>query len=465
MATTVARDPQNKLVPYLAESWQVSEDGLTWEFKLRKGVKFHDGTPLTAQDYAFTFNRMWDPNAKFVQGTTGKGKSRAEAVDDYTLRLIAKEFSAYTLDGLAHNATIPLSQAYVEKVGDQIARQPLGVGPYKFKEWRTGDRVVLERNPDYTWAPSLLRQGPYYIQTIEFRIIPEVATILGGMEAGEIDYAGVEAKDLQRIKDTGQSEIYETLQLGMWPALHMNVSQPPFDDLRVRRAFNLAVDKETLIKVVLDGHGVPQYGPISPNMTGYWPGVEQIGYRFDLAKAKALMQEAGYTVGAGGILQKDGKPLRLTLKSDAYYTKLAEVIKEQYKALGVEVEIQIQELGLLFADSMAGKYELAVLGYGNTPNAGILYTWYHPSRSAAINPCRIDDPELAELLDGTRAVTDLAKNQELVDAAQKRIVEQAYVVPLYQQKNFAALAKRVKGAVFSSLSGSLYLNDAYIETN
>ena len=469
-ATLVAKDPKTgEYLPYLAESWEVSEDGLAWDFTLRKDVKFHDGTPLTAHDYAWTFQRALDPETKSpAAGSTFASIASAEAVDDYTLRLTLYQPFFPLLENLELGFAQPLSKAAVEKWGEQYGRNPVGVGPYKFKEWVTGEKVILERNPDYNWAPPFLHQGPAYIETIEWRYIPEYATQIAGLEAGEIDHIEyVLSKDVQRLIDSGKVQMFEAYNGGMRPYVTLNVSQPPFDDLKVRQAFNLAVDREAVIKVIADGAGVPQYGPIAHVTHGYWPGVEYIGYKYNLDKAKALMAEAGYTVGSSGVLEKDGQPLKVVLKTQPVdpYDKLAEVLQQQYKALDVDVEIEQKEYGAVAADLMGGTYQASVAGYDYT-EFFVVWVFFHSSNIGALNFIRMDDPELDALLDATNYETDPDKRQEACNEAQRRIVEQAYVVPLFTPTVFLPMSSRVQGAsldTFSATGNRLYVNDLWIE--
>jgi peptide/nickel transport system substrate-binding protein len=187
-ATLIARDPQTgDFVPWLAESWEISADGTVITFTLKDGILFQDGTPLTAQDYAFTLNRAVDPNmASPVAGPALIGLVSATATDDKTLviTLAAPNFSIFSTLATLNGFMMPLSKAYVESNGlDFVARNPMSVGPYKFKEWVTGEKIVLERNPDYTWGPAYA-PGPPNIETVEYRIIADQATEVAALEAG-----------------------------------------------------------------------------------------------------------------------------------------------------------------------------------------------------------------------------------------------------------------------------------------
>lgn len=466
-ASLIVRDPQTgEFLPYLAESWTAAEDGLSYEFKLRQDVKFHDGTPLTAHDYAWTFNRAKDPKTKSpTAGPSLTGLAIAEAVDDYTLRFRMAWPNSALIDTLSTPCYYqPLSQAYVEKMGDEYGRHPMGVGPFKFKEWITGEKIVLERNPDFTWGPEFTQGVPPYIETLEFRTMPEYSTQLAGLETGELDYVGLEIKDLERIQNSGQYQIFPVMNKGGGFQIAMNTTRPPLDDVRVRQAFNYAVNRAPLIQVATLGHATPLYGPLTPATLGYWPGVENMGYDYDLEHARALMAQAGYTPGDGGWLEKDGQRLTLDLKVASNWAadvKVAEILMEQFKALGVEVKLEQLEEGVLYDVLSGGDYHMSVESDLNWDNFGILFAMLHSSMVGAWNRVRVTDMD--------KMISDLttAVGPEALEAAsialQKHVIEQAYYISLFAGTDYYALNQRVKG-VLPGARWDLYLFDAYIET-
>ncbi|MBN1315213.1 MAG: hypothetical protein JXA42_07090, partial [Anaerolineales bacterium] len=347
---------------------------------------------------------------------------------------------------------------WVEEWGDDYGRHPMSAGMFRFKEWVQGEKIVLERNPNYNWGPEFSHGGPPYVENIEFLYIPEYATIIAGVEAGEIDFARInEVKDVQRIRDTGNYDILETVYNGAGPYLAMNVSMPPFDDIRVRKAFNMAADREALIQLVALGEAVPQYGPLSAGVIGYNPNADVLGaelYSFDLEAAKALMAEAGWVDNDGdGIVEKDGQPLELTMgimAGRADMQKTGEILQEQLRALGVDVEIEIQEMGIVIENTIGGNFELSVFAYdmAEFDFSFILFM------SQAANLPNHNDPKLDELLIKSRTTVDPAERQEIVNETQEYIVEQAYQVSLFAPKVFCAINKRVKDYVWDPPGGA-----------
>ncbi len=465
--TLLSKDVNGKYIPYLAASWSASEDGLTWTFKLKPEVKFHNGDPLKAQDWVYTINRAKDPATK---SPVSKGMvdpiSKAEAVDDYTLQLTLAEPFYPILDNLTSEYLMPYDQKAVEAAGDTYGQNPVGAGPYKFKEWVTDEKVVLEVNKDFTWGPIQYEganPGPYHIQTMEWRVMPEYATIVAGLQAGEIDQAGIQAKDLQTIKDTENFQIFEGISSSTFHVL-LNNSKAPFDNVKVRQAFSMATDRQAIIKIVTNGTGIELHGPISPAVIGYDPNVEQAGPKYDLEAAKALIQEAGYTYDANGkLLTPDGKPFTLVLKTPTIesYVKTAQILKDQWGSFGVDVTLEQYEWGTLSPQYVDGDFLAGTLEIG-WPEADILYLWFHSSQIGALNWPRTTIPELDTLLATTRTLTDAAERQAAVNEAQKVIAEQSYIIPIFAFKAFSPLSNKVVGAQYSDFTGILY-PDAYIK--
>lgn len=466
--TLLSQAPDGSITPYLAESWTTSADGSQIDFKLRKDVKFHDGTPMTAKDFVYAINRIKDPKTAAVQAGRAKSIKSAEALDDYTLRLTLAYPDPFILNMLSSTAVIqPLSQSYVEAKGKDFGKEFNGTGPYMLQEWTPGKRVVLKRNPDFKWAPAWAKnKGPAYIDTIEYRLLNDPATVLAGLEAGEIDYSDIGTDDLSRVEGQGDFSVIEYHMPGMLPSLHMNDSKEPFTDIKVRQAFNSAVDRDALIKIILQGHGVPQYGPLNPEMPEYWKGVESIGYKFDLDKAKKLMEEAGYKPGADGILEKDGKPLQLKLDALQPDTQLAEMLKEQLKALGVDLTIQMVDAGAFTGNMFSGAFDTMITGYGAT-TPGTMGTWYGTNPGNFNLTRHADDQALNDLINAMNTAGTAEKALVPIQDIQRRVVEQAYVVPLYSPTRYIAVNKRVQGVdpVPGFIVGPKFsIYDAYIET-
>ncbi len=465
--SVLALDPETQeFVPYLAESYSLSEDGLTWEIKFKDGMKWHDGTPFTAEDYVWTLERVM-ANPSPATGAMIDGIGSVEAIDDLTVRILMDRPNSGMLYGLTTSYTQPLPKAYIERVGaEEYSRNPIGIGPFMFKEWRTGDRIILERNPDFNWGPPYaVNQGAPYIEFIEIRTVPEYATRLAGIESGEIDLTQVRSKDIERVQNMDMVDIFPYEFQGAGPYLLFNLSQPPFDDILVRKAFNLAINREELVQVVLLGHGAPLWGVIAPATYGHWDGDKEIGYGYDLEQAKALMEEAGYALNSEGILEKDGQPLVLEFKvtpsERGDSIKTAQVLIEQFKDLGVVLELQQLESGVWQSEQTAGNYTLTIDSWG-WAEAQILMPIFHSSQMGGMNVGFVNDLELDPILLVAYMAPDRETLQQSLDEAQRYIIEKAYVAPLYSVQMHVAISKKFTGIITSAVAAQVELFDAYL---
>ncbi len=465
--SVLALDPETQeFVPYLAESYSLSEDGLTWEIKFKDGMKWHDGTPFTAEDYVWTLERVM-ANPSPATGAMIDGMASVEAIDDLTVRILMDRPNSGMLYGLTSAYLQPLPKAYIERVGqEEYSRNPIGIGPFMFKEWRTGDRVILERNPDFNWGPPYAHQGPAYIEFIEIRIVPEYSTRLAGLESGELDLAVVRSKDVERVQTMGSIDVIITFEFqGAGPYLLFNVSQPPFDDILVRKAFNLAINREELVEAVLLGYGAPLWGVITPATYGHWDGDKEIGYGYDLEQAKALMEEAGYTLNSEGILEKDGQPLVLEFKvspSDRGDSiKTAQMLIEQFKELGVVLELQQLEYGVWQSELTSGNYTITIDSWG-WAEAQILMPIFYSGMIGGMNVGFVNDPVLDPILLEAYMAPDRETLQNRLDEAQRYIIEKAYVAPLYSIQMHVAISKKFTGIITNAVTAQVELFDAYL---
>ena len=465
-STLVYLDQEGIYQPYLAESWEVSEDGLTYTFNLRQDVFFHDGTPLTAADLAFTYQRAVDPETASPFSASMLGPLLSiKAADDYTLVFTLGTPYYPFLYGLSVGGyMMPLSQTYVEENGeDYLGRYPMSVGPYKFVEWKTGEHILLEKNPDFNWGPkSWGNPGPWAIDQIEMLYIPDESTIIAGLEAGAIDFAAIETKDIKLFTELG-FEVIDTPLPGLCPYITLQTSTEPLNDLNVRRALNLAINHQAALQLLEQGKGIEQNGPLSVNQIGYWPEIEKYGYELDPEKAKNLLKEAGYQLNSDGIYQKDGR----TLSFDLYtlpaerWVKTAEVVQSMFAEIGVETTIRQEEDGVLFPRVLNGDYQMSVFCISEA-EGDILYQMFHSSQIGVFNYSYVNDPELDVILERTRTEISPLARQEALNEAQLQIVKNAYLLPIYTPERLYVINPRVKDCFYDPYN-DLILANAWFE--
>lgn len=463
----ISTDVDGNYVPYLAESWEASEDGLSWTFHLKQDVIFHNGEPFTAHDYVWTWDRCRDPEFVCpVSGSVLAPITAYEALDDYTLVLSLDKPFYPILSTLAMASYLqPLNQKAVEEAGDQYGwTVAVGVGPYRLKEWSQDEKLVLERNPDFTWGPERFEganTGPYYVETYEFRIVPDYGSTLAALEAGELDYASVQVKDVETIEASGNYQIFEVLA----PApriVTFNLDDPVFSNVNLRKAFNLATDKESILQVAVLGKGVVIHTPISPGMTGYDPVVETYGYDYDLEAAKAMLEEEGYSFDENGkVLTPEGEPFQFTLKgtSDETNTKVMQLLVDQWTKLGVDVQIEQGEWGTIAPQLFGGQYSISTIGYGYS-DVDVLNLMLHSSGKGASSFTQAADPDLDVLLDSTRTALTQEERQEAVNETVKYIMDNAMVLPMYTFYSYSAVSNRYAGVQFSPYT-DIIISDMY----
>ncbi len=456
----VALSPRNKIVPDLARSYSVSRDGLLYTFALRQDVRFQDGTPLDAAAYVATFKRLLDPATKAAVQASRLGTVAAVGATgkySFTIRL-AKPY-AFFLYQLTDSNFIPLSPKALKAEGSGFGRQPVSTGPWEVRQWQTGNQIVLARNPNYHWGPSFVRSGPPRIDKLVFRILLNDAATTDALQSGEVDEVlSLPSASEPRIQASGQYTLLKALNQGA-RFLEFNVTQPPFDDSRVRKAMNYAINRQAVVQVALNGLGVPVYGVLAPPMYGYWPGVAAYGYAYNPRKALALLAQAGY-VKRGGVLQKNGKPLAFTLltsNGDPSFPKAAVVIQDQLKGLGVAVTIQTQEFATEIATVRKGATQADLLGY-NYPIPDIFYIWFHSSQIGdGFGDSFYRDPRLDALIVKMRGTVDGAQREALVVQLEKYVSDQALWGVAWDGYTYTALQPRVKGA-FLDPRGRVILN-------
>ncbi|MEM5774251.1 MAG: ABC transporter substrate-binding protein, partial [Anaerolineaceae bacterium] len=469
--TTVG--PDGSIIPYAAQSWSVSADGLVWEFQLRSDMTFHSadgsaGDPITAKDYAWTYTRAIHPDtASPAAAALLKPLVRAEAVDDFTLRLTLSEPRPGLLFNLSAAGYLqPLPRRVLEEMGEEaFGRSPMGSGPFRLKRWMPNNRLILDRNPAYTWGPDTGQgTGPYSIGFVEFRILPDEQTLLKQLQEGVIDAAFVDADDLAAFDDPSRFDIYAQPLQGLQPYLAINLQQPPLDDLNVRKALNLALDRRTLIDDLQIGDALVQYGPLSVSMNGYWPGVEDAGYRYDPDQAADFLLASGYRRADGETFwSRDGRPLViefLTAEVDEPTARLTQAIAEQYRAFGLDVRLVTVDAAAIAEQTRAGDYQMALAGW-SYPDADLLYLLFHSGRVDFSSPGpsniqRVTDPQLDALLEQIHGGANPADRQSAIVAAQQYLLEKAVLVPLYTPVQHLVLGARVEGELFSPAFGLNY---------
>lgn len=457
-ATLITQNSDGEFIPYLAESWEFSEDGLTWTFHLRDDVTFHNGDALTAHDFVWTYERALDPD--LASPGTGRRLNGMtfEAPDDYTLVFNFPTPTISLLQFVTWGYMAPMSQRAVEEGGAEYELNPVGTGPYMVVDVRPGEGLTLERWDGYNWGPAFFdgaNTGPYNFDAIEFSILPEEATRVAALEAGDIDFVNGVSNPLDvPILEAAGVEVQQ-VPFGQVRLVYMQNHVPPFDDVRVRQALNYAVNREEITQIVTDGADQISRGPISPGMVGYDAATEEeCGYHFDLDRAKELMQEAGYSYGDDGmLLTPDGEPFDLTLTAETVDsgTAYAEVLQSMWRELGVAIELEIVEPSILYPRLTERDYEAGYGRRGGWTSYDYLYAIYHSSTGRDLPGSMrsaVDDPITDALLEKNRGMAiDNPELQGSINELYCHIAAQSYSVWISDGVFRPSVGQRVNGTV------------------
>ncbi|WP_103107439.1 ABC transporter substrate-binding protein [Brevibacillus reuszeri] len=451
--TLVYMDPTtHEIKPHLAESYTITPDGKTWTFKIRSGITFHDGTLLTAKTYKETFDRIFDPKTKAtsVLSTLGAVK-RVKAPDDQTLILELKEPFAPLLINLSIPGWLqPLSMKAIEKSGTDYGRNPVGVGPWKFESWQPGQTVTLTRNDQYKWAePYYENRGQVRPDKLVFKFVIDKQTRLAALDSGSIDIAiNVPAKDIKKYRSSEEFEVIERMRSGIGLLLEMNMRTEALQDVEVRKALNMAINKEAIIQAALQGEGEIAHSFLPPTFFGYDKAVEELDYKYSQEEAKKLLDAAGWKMGADGTREKNGKKLSLTLLSSESQAKETQLVQAMLGEVGIKVTINNMDPAAMLDAASKGQFDLTVMSYTDV-DPDIFYLFFHSSQIGVFNDSAINDPKLDELLVKGRTTVDLEARKQVYSEVQKYMIEQAYLVPIYIDKQFIVVNRRVKGLKLS----------------
>lgn len=450
--TLVYQDPQTgKFVPGLAQRWEVSEDGRTYTFYLKRGVAFHDGTPFDAEVVRFNLERITGADlasqkARFMLGPF----ERAEVVDAYTVRILLSEPFAPLLDSLSQVYLGMASPTAVEQWGDEYQLHQVGTGPFAFVEYVPGDHLLLRRNPDYRWGPSVYQHRQAQLNEVEFRFFTDPATRSPALETGEADVMGeIPPQDALRLQESPDFRIEAVPIPGVSLMLFMNTARPPLDDIRVRQALLYGTDRATVVATIFRDTSPVAYGPLAAVTIGYDPAVREY-HPYDPARAVALLEEAGWTDSDGdGFRDRDGEPLvlQMVLMSWGYMPEVGQLLAAQWADLGVGVESRV--VSYPEALEIAGKGEHHLIPFslsGSDPD--ILRKFFHSQ--ALFNWSLVNDPEMDGWLDEAAQVSDTAQRAALYSRVQRRVMEQALVIPIRDYVNLNGVSSRVQGLRFDA---------------
>jgi peptide/nickel transport system substrate-binding protein len=429
-----------EVVPGLAERWETSADGLTWKLALRRNVKFHDGTPFNAEAVVFNFERWMLESHPYHKGVFEYWKSMfggfpgfvksVKASDDGTVEFVLEKPMAPFLANLAMPMFGIASPTAVKKYGDDYFKNPVGTGPFRFKEWRKDDRIVLERNPDY-WGEKAL------LDRVIFRSIIDNSARLLELQAGSIDLMEfLSPDDLPTVKNDAN------LQLVLRPSMNVgylwwNVEKEPFGKLEVRRAIGHAINKRAIVDKLFGGIGIAAKNMLPPSLWGYNDAV--VDYEYDAAKAREYLAKAALPDGFKTKLWAMPNPRPYMPQP----TKIAEAIQADLKAVGIEAEIVTMDWAAYLAKTRDGEQEMYMLGWtGDNGDPDNFLYWFFGQKETR---SRYFNAKAAELTAKAQAIFNQEERARLYRETQMILKEDAANVPIAHTTPPLAAKKIVKG--------------------
>lgn len=442
----IKRDKNMDFQPSLAEEWEQLDD-TTWEFKLREGVLFHDGTEFNAESVKATFERILNEEVASPKASLFSFLKEVKAVDGTTVQFMLNEPYAPLLSILASHEGGIISPAAIEKYGKDLGQNPVGTGLFKFESWNPGQEINIVRNEDY-WGEKAK------IEKAVFKVVPEGATRIAMVETGEAHIAEpIPYNEIERITASDKMELYRSDAIAV-NYMGFNFNEKPFDDVRVRQAVNYAINQDPIIKGVFQGVGKKGTSVTPENVFGHHPGLKE--YEYDINKAKELLKEAGY---------KDGFKTTLWTWDRKDLVDLAEVLQSQLKGIGIEVEVVVNEFAAFTAAAASGETGMFIYGWGNA-TADADYMQYHVFHSSAKgapgNYFFYENPEIDKLIEEGRKEQDVEKRKEIYAKIQEIEQEDAVFVPIWFRENVAAISKDIDGLYMNPVT-YLMVKDVYMK--
>jgi peptide/nickel transport system substrate-binding protein len=441
----VKYDKDLNIVGDLASEWEISRDGLVITFHLRKDVKWHDGLPFTAADVLFTYQVTVDPKTPTAYAGDFLKVKKAEVLDTYTFRATYDKPFAPALMSWS-SAMLPRHLLVGKDIAKSpLARRPVGTGPYIFKEWVSGQKIVLAANPDYF-------EGRPYIDGYIMRIIPDMATMFLELRARGIDRMGLSPLQFTRQTENNlfrkNFNKYRYLSFS-YTYLGYNLQKPLFADKRVRQAISYMINREEIIQGVLLGLGQVATGPYKP---GTWAQNDRVKkYPYDPQRARELLAEVGWKDTNGdGILDKDGQPFTfeiITNQGNDVRSKCAEIIQRRLAEIGIIVKIRVIEWAAFVNDFInKRKFDATLLGW-TIPLDPDIYDVWHSSKTAPeeLNFVSYKNKEVDELLEKGRGTFDQEAREKYYDRIQEILAEEQPYSFLYVPDALPIIDARIRG--------------------
>jgi len=458
--TLVMLDREGRVIPDLAESWDVSPDYKTYTFRLRKGVKFHDGTPFNAQAVKFSYDRMLRVNrTSFGYYLKYADKNSCEVVDDHTIKIhLLKPYPIFPVDATTA-AYFILSPDYVKKHATSddpealkwMSHHACGTGPFELVEWTEGQRLVFEKFDDY-WGGSEGGRTTARVDKVIYKIVDDPSTARLMLEKGDVDIAEkLTVEQFEKLKTTPGIQVIN-FNIPKAVYITMDVSKPPFNDTKVRRAISHAINYEEIIEYIERKNVKRMHGLIPKGIMAHNPSLPL--YRFDLSKAEELMKASGHPNGFT-------TDLVFALERRPEFEQVGEYIQAYLKKIGINVKIQKIAFDAQIAKMEKGDYGMSLMTWTCVmPDPDDIAGWLYDSARASggWNGSYWQDKDVQAKLAKCREIADQEQRKALYKEVDRKAVDQAIYVYLYQLTNQFAVRKNIKDFYYDSFMKCYFWN-------
>jgi peptide/nickel transport system substrate-binding protein len=428
----VRLDKDLKIQPSLAQSWE-QPDPKTLIFKLRTGVKYHDGEPFNAASVKANIERMQSHPKSQRKGELADVAS-VEAVDESTVKFTLKQPSSPLLSLLTDRAGMMVSTKAAEAAGDDFARKPVGTGAFSFVEWVKDDRLVVKKNPTYWDKDASGTQLPY-LDEIQYKPITDGTQRLTALKTGTVDIIDIPAsKDMPALK-SGQELTYSEIPGLAYRYIQINTKRPVMESKEIRQAIAWAIDREAINKAVFFNVGQPAYQAIPPSSFAFDAGFKANSPR-DVNKAKELVAKSGL---------KDPK-FTLVVTNTPEDKQIAEVYKEQLADVGISMDIELLEFATLLDRTLKQEFDASSLQWSGRPDPdGNIYNYFHSKGSG--NRSQYSNPEVDKILEQTRAVSDPAERKKLYSQLNQILTDDNPMIYIQHRPEVKVMSSKIKGFV------------------
>ena len=452
-------------VPGLAESYTVNADASVFTFKLKKGVTFHDGTKFDATAVKATYDHIVDPATKSKSGLGALGPyQQTKIIDPYTVQIIFSKPNAGFLHQQAAGNFGIASPAALAKYGPTgFGNHPVGTGPFMFESYATGSQLNLVKNPKYTWGPDALSSKPPKLDKLIFRIVTDDSGRYSALQSGQLQIAlGLPPNDIAAAKKSGQYKQLTVPSIGTPLGMPINVTKAPTNDPLVRQAIMYAVDQDKLVNQVLFGVDVPAHTVLTPITPGYSAESAKI-YSYDPDKAKALLNQAGWKVGPGGVRTKNGQKLflKIILFSDSGLDLPTEFVAAELSKLGFTSSTTVQPFATAQGSFNAGLHNLGAFGYYGT-DPYLLNIWVNSDAiKSGFNWSHYDNPTVDAMIAQANATADTSARNALYEQVCVTLMKDAMYLPLWDVNEPFTMSPSVAG-LHTTLNGYITFHSASV---